>query len=156
MLQRRYVSESLIASIAFDAALLFVVIISHVILFRFWVKWFLFLPRSPLLGNTHNSICWLFSRSSSSLRLRLFAFRKLWLDLPRSPASLRFGWWCAFRKFWSNLSWSSSFFLEPSRALASLVDLFSSARSVVQILLASLFFGFRGRPGPFFTTTSSS
>ena len=33
MLQGRYVSKCLITSIAFDAALLFVVIISHVILF---------------------------------------------------------------------------------------------------------------------------
>ena len=142
----------MIASIAFDAALLFVVIISHVILFCFWINLFLFLPRSSLLGNTNNSICWLFSRSSSSLRLRLFAFRKLWLDLPRSPASLRWWWFCSFRKLWSDFPRSSSL-------LRDLLGLWLawSAWSFLHnnLLVLTLFDHSLGLPYSFFFTTSS-
>ena len=109
MFQRCNVSERLIASLAFEATLLFVVIISHVSLLRFWINRFFVLPLHPFLGNTNNSICWLLSRTPSSFWLWLYAFRKLWLDLPWSPASLRWRWFCSFWQLRSRLPWSSSF-----------------------------------------------
>ena len=154
MLQRRYVSKCLIASIAFDAALLFVVIISHVILFRFWIKWFLFLPRSSLLGNTHNSICWLLSRTPSSFWLWLYAIWQLWSDLSRSPASLRRRWLCSFWQLRSRLPWSSSLLRDLLGLRLPWSTFFLGSIGCSDPSCVSGF-GFRGLPGPLFATTSS-